>query len=118
MIFSNPKPRKVKTMEYTLYSIYDKKAELYSPPFIARNASEAERVVLGSAFDAFGKYTQLGIYASDYALRQIARWSAETGACEPSLAEVATIEVILNAHAEAISRLRHREEPVDTTPKE
>ncbi|AXL15260.1 nonstructural protein [Microviridae sp.] len=59
-----------------LFSIYDNKAELYSPPFTAKTLGEAIRMFTDTAND---QQTQLCRHPTDFALYQTGDFDPDTG---------------------------------------
>lgn len=65
-----------------VFSVFDSKAEIWSPPFIARNSGVATRIFEQAVNDANGEISK---YPSDYALMEIGAWSEDEGRVEGSV---------------------------------
>jgi len=63
-------------METKVYSIFDKKAAIYSPPFYAPHDGIAMRNV---SMAARNMESQLGQYPSDFALYRLGKFDDQTG---------------------------------------
>lgn len=59
-----------------LYSVFDSKAEVWSPPFIARNSAEATRTFEQAVNDG---NTMVCKYPLDYALFEVGSWDCDNG---------------------------------------
>lgn len=64
-----------------LYTIYDTKADTYTPPFLAKNDDLAKRVIVNTC-RGVGDCT-LVQYPSDFVLFGIAEWDESTGVVTP-----------------------------------
>jgi len=63
-------------MQLSVFSIKDKKANLFNQPFAVRTAAEAMRSVAQAAQDA---QTSLGSFPEDFALYLVAHFDDDTG---------------------------------------
>lgn len=62
------------------YSLYDRKALSYSPPFFMASDGLALRALHDLVLDTS---TTVGRHPSDFVLYRVGRWNDETGALEP-----------------------------------
>lgn len=58
------------------YSVYDTKAEVYSPPFVAVNHDVARRLFSAAAGDP---QTPIGAHPLDYMLMHVGAWNSQSG---------------------------------------
>ncbi len=79
-----------------LFSVYDLKAEVYAPPFLAHNEEVARRMIAEACEDT---RISLAKYPADYQLRMVGEWSEDDGLlgsherCYPRV--IASVEEIL-----------------------
>lgn len=69
-------------MDYCLYSIYDRIAQTYGRPFVARNDYEAQRTVAHEV-NTINETNLLHNNAADYELHRIGNWNDEDGTATP-----------------------------------
>lgn len=67
-------------MEMKLYSVFDKKTCVYSPPFLAHNNGHAIRLVTDTMAD---KNTSLSRHPADYCLHEIGSFDDGVGRLLP-----------------------------------
>lgn len=82
-----------------LFSVYDLKAQVYAPPFVARNEQVAARMILEACED---RRIQLAKFPADYQLRVVADWDEDKGVTSDNTAfplVVASVEEILRVAA-------------------
>lgn len=87
-----------KRMNY--YSLYDCKADAYTPPFLAKNDEMAKRQLVAS-FDGLGA-SPLTDYPADFTLLCIGSWDDATGVIKPldAFINLGTVLQIVNvAHS-------------------
>lgn len=66
-------------MVYGVFSVYDDKASVYLPPFVAKTVGEADRL-----FDSVIKAGEstISAYPSDHSLYQVGSYNDESGLLE------------------------------------
>lgn len=72
-------------MYQRMFTIYDKKAAAYLPPFFMRTNAEAVRAVQSSANDP---KSNLGRYPTDFQLIYVGDWDDLTGVVKPESHQV------------------------------
>lgn len=69
------------SQSHILYSIYDKKMDSYTPPFIQPNDGTAIRFIIDIITnDPNSTYAR---HSHDYELKKVARWDTRTGLLQP-----------------------------------
>ncbi len=83
-----------------LYSLYDCKADGYTPPFLAKNDDMAHRTVVES-YRRIGT-CQLTEYPEDFTVFRIAEWNEDTGEITPCIkSSIGNVLQIVNAASKA-----------------
>lgn len=59
-----------------VFSVFDSKGGVWSPPFIARNAAVATRIFEQAVNDPNGEISK---YPADYALMECGQWDEDSG---------------------------------------
>lgn len=59
-----------------IYSVFDGKAQTFSPPFIAKTDAEAIRILESVVID---ERTTIGKYPDDYTLFAVGEWNEDSG---------------------------------------
>lgn len=78
-----------------IYSVYDEKAEEFSPPFYAANDRIAQRIVVESSK---GNGSMLGAYPEDFKLYGLGTFDTNSGdiAVEPKPRLLISVKILLN----------------------
>lgn len=77
-------------MKLNIYSIYDRKAGAYLPPFTFRSHAEAIRAIQQTAVS---KESNLGKYPEDFTLRLLGEFDDDTGGIEAQFSPTTVAEV-------------------------
>lgn len=67
-------------MIHKIFSVYDKAAKAYLPPFFMHEEAMAQRAFSGQASDSS---TQVGRFPQDYVLMRLGEWDDQTGLFDP-----------------------------------
>lgn len=59
-----------------IYSVFDGKAQTFSPPFVAKTDAEAIRILESVVID---ERTTIGKYPDDYTLFAVGEWNEDSG---------------------------------------
>lgn len=77
-------------MIYGVYSIYDKKALIYNPPYFAHNDGTAVRIVA----DSMAQGTSLARHPADYAVFKVGEFNDQTGGIVATTPPQFTVELV------------------------
>ena len=91
-------------MIVNIYSMFDKKAIRYLPPFFMQTDGMAERGIFDNLRQPGAQDAELWVHASDFALHSIGTFDDETGEIQP-MAPICVCEVV--SVKEAVKRLHN-----------
>lgn len=98
-----------------LYSLYDSKAAVYLPPFVARNDELARRMIAASLMNA--KDIPPAEYPADYTLFKVAEWNDDIALTPCTHENVGNVLAILSEFRTRMKAAKVHLDGLDSTPE-